>query len=105
MTDADVQKDSLKRKKDDRVPNTCEWILGSEELTTWQDSGSILWLHGNPGTGKSTMSIFLAENLSKQTKTKPVFFLLRFEFRRTKDSHCSHQESSISAHQAVPVSS
>lgn len=75
LTDPFENKNDMKRKKGIRAKGTCEWILGTEKLTAWLDAGQvavpeaqkpgILWLHGNPGTGKSTMSIFLAEQLSE----------------------------------------
>ncbi|KAF9786536.1 hypothetical protein IL306_000776, partial [Fusarium sp. DS 682] len=65
----------MKRKKGRRATGTCDWILGTEVLTAWLDDKhgttssnsptEILWLYGNPGTGKSTMSMFLAEELSR----------------------------------------
>ncbi|EGU78519.1 hypothetical protein FOXB_10970, partial [Fusarium oxysporum f. sp. conglutinans Fo5176] len=79
----------MKRKKGRRATGTCDWILGTEALTTWLDNkhdatsssppSEILWLYGNPGTGKSTMSIFLAEELSQifsatAQKTLAYFF-------------------------------
>ncbi|KAL6886872.1 Pfs, NACHT, and ankyrin domain protein [Trichoderma evansii] len=75
LTDPSEDRKSLKRKKGDRARGTCEWILETKELSAWLSSGqtacsesqttNLLWLHGNPGTGKSTMAIFLAEELSK----------------------------------------
>ncbi|KAK7398584.1 hypothetical protein QQX98_012040 [Neonectria punicea] len=74
QTDPSEDKKKLKRKKGSRAAGTCEWILGTEELTAWLGSGQtedpksqanqVLWLHGNPGTGKSTTAIFLTEELS-----------------------------------------
>ncbi|KAL3456123.1 hypothetical protein BJX64DRAFT_271188 [Aspergillus heterothallicus] len=72
-TDASDHVNSLKRRKGNRVPSTCSWFLDTEEIALWlgQDSKmtggtlehNILWLHGNPGTGKSTMAITLVEEL------------------------------------------
>ena len=92
----------MKRKKGDRAPGTCEWILGTEELTAWLASGrtagpesqatEVLWLHGYPGTGKSTMAIFLAEELSTvfsttDGKTLTYFFCdSNFDNRKTATS-------------------
>ncbi|KAH7159346.1 hypothetical protein DER46DRAFT_536232, partial [Fusarium sp. MPI-SDFR-AT-0072] len=79
----------MKRKKGGRVTNTCDWILGTEVLTAWLDDkhgatssntpSELLWLYGNPGTGKSTMSMFLAEELPRifsatTQKTLAYFF-------------------------------
>ncbi|KAH8896678.1 pfs domain-containing protein, partial [Thozetella sp. PMI_491] len=88
LTDPFDKKNELKRKKGDRAQGTCEWILGTEELTAWLEAGQvspesraadIIWLYGNPGTGKSTMSIFLANELPKifttsSGKTLAYFF-------------------------------
>ncbi|KAJ5765753.1 Pfs NACHT and Ankyrin domain protein [Penicillium odoratum] len=65
---------TLKRKKGGPTPGTCEWVLRTEELTAWLGSGptvgpesqptQVLWLYGNPGTGKSTIALYLTEQLS-----------------------------------------
>ncbi|WYZ35532.1 hypothetical protein EsH8_X_000179 [Colletotrichum jinshuiense] len=102
VTDPLDDRKALKRKKGDRARGTCEWILGTEELTTWLGSGrtdclegpstQVLWLHGNPGTGKSTTAIFLTEELSKtfattDWKTLAYFFCdSGFDTRKTATS-------------------
>ncbi|KAH9903854.1 vegetative incompatibility protein HET-E-1 [Xylariomycetidae sp. FL2044] len=74
---------SLQRKKGDRAKGTCEWILETEELASWLGperavaSTNVLWLHGNPGTGKSTIAICLAE-------------VLREKFRNTDHTSLSY---------------
>lgn len=77
VTDPSEDREALKRKKGNRVQGTCEWILGTTEITEWLGSNQpasanehpymshFLWLHGNPGTGKSTISIFLTETLAE----------------------------------------
>jgi hypothetical protein len=63
LTDPSEDKNALKRRKGEHAPGTCEWILETEELQNWLRSTTnaecnenILWLSGNPGTGKSTMA-------------------------------------------------
>ncbi|KAF3901956.1 Ankyrin-2 [Orbilia brochopaga] len=48
-------------------PGTCEWILTSPEFTTWREgpSNQPLWIYGNAGCGKSTMSSFLLREKQK----------------------------------------
>ncbi|CCF40392.1 pfs domain-containing protein [Colletotrichum higginsianum] len=102
VTDPLEDKKALKRKKGDRARGTCNWIMGAEELTTWLGPGptnssegqasQVLWLHGNPGTGKSTMAIFLTEVLSEafsatDGKTLAYFFCdSTFDKRNTATS-------------------
>ncbi|KAK2593246.1 hypothetical protein QQS21_009045 [Conoideocrella luteorostrata] len=102
VTDPLDDRKALKRKKGDRAAGTCEWILGTEHLTTWLGHGQnqasedqasqVLWLHGNPGTGKSTLAIFLTEALSKDFsatngKTLAYFFCdSAFDTRNTATS-------------------
>ncbi|EED12256.1 Pfs, NACHT, and Ankyrin domain protein [Talaromyces stipitatus ATCC 10500] len=74
ITDPAEDRNALKRRKGDRTPGTCSWILETDELKHWlalnqpadQEETRILWLRGNPGTGKSTMAITLTEELPNQ---------------------------------------
>ncbi|KAL7964577.1 hypothetical protein HDV63DRAFT_265294 [Trichoderma sp. SZMC 28014] len=101
LTDPAEDRKALKRKKGDRASGTCEWLLETDEFTAWlgreQTTGeaqasNILWLHGNPGTGKSTMAIFLTEELPKRFfvedgETLLYFFCdSSFEQRKTATS-------------------
>ncbi|KAL7928907.1 hypothetical protein V8C35DRAFT_325532 [Trichoderma chlorosporum] len=101
LTDPSEDRDMLKRKKGTRATGTCEWILETEELTAWlypkdmerrSQSNNVLWLYGNPGTGKSTTAIFLTEELSERfskvgNKTLTYFFCdASFEKRKTASS-------------------
>ncbi|KAF4345572.1 pfs domain protein [Fusarium beomiforme] len=102
LTDPLDDKKELKRKKGDRACGTCEWILGTEELTAWlgpsqtdhsEDQAlQILWLCGSPGIRKSTMAIFLTEELSiafsvTGRKTLAYFFCdSGFDKRKTATS-------------------
>jgi NACHT domain-containing protein len=87
LTDPADDRNALKRRKGERAPGTCEWILETEELRKWLSSATntecnanILWLYGNPGTGKSTMAIAMTEKLPTQDpfvrgdKTLAYFF-------------------------------
>src|SRR6267378_2179632 len=73
LTDPADDKNALKRRKGDHAPGTCEWILETEELKKWlrptstECNGNILWLYGNPGTGKSTIAITMTEKLPNQS--------------------------------------
>jgi nucleoside phosphorylase len=74
ITDPSEDKNALKRRKGDRAPDTCEWILEKQEFQNWLSShghrDNILWLYGNPGTGKSTMAITMVELLHDRPEFK-----------------------------------
>jgi hypothetical protein len=52
---------------------TCDWFLHSSGYATWQDDTKlnehhgILWVKGNPGTGKSTLMKYALENTERAT--------------------------------------
>ncbi|KAK4074614.1 hypothetical protein Purlil1_12943 [Purpureocillium lilacinum] len=87
LTDPYEDMKALRRREGGRAKDTCDWILGTDELTAWLGDAAVstspptdvLWLLGNPGTGKSTMSMYLAEALSEvfsktADKTLAYFF-------------------------------
>jgi hypothetical protein len=76
ITDPEEDLHRLKRRKGGHVPGTCDWIMDTEQLNLWlgdstqnTDRPSIFWLYGNPGVGKSTMTIAMAEIL----QSRPCF--------------------------------
>ncbi|KAF5018780.1 hypothetical protein F66182_9230 [Fusarium sp. NRRL 66182] len=66
-------KDALKSHQGPRAATTCEWIMEEKEMENWLDPESendnVLWLSGNPGRGKSTMAVYLAERLTGDFST------------------------------------
>ncbi|KAL5043563.1 hypothetical protein BDW71DRAFT_210077 [Aspergillus fruticulosus] len=77
ITDPVEDKTALKRRKGERALGTCTWFLETDEFQHWlvpskatdRDNRGILWLYGNPGTGKSTIATTIAEELPR----KPYF--------------------------------
>ncbi|OJZ79939.1 hypothetical protein ASPFODRAFT_148418 [Aspergillus luchuensis CBS 106.47] len=71
FTELEEDINSLKRGTGDRTPGTCSWFLETSELKSWfrQNKGlddlerNILWVYGNPGIGKSTMAMTLAQEI------------------------------------------
>jgi hypothetical protein len=56
--------DDMIKVQDDKnklVHGTCSWILGDPVYTKWlnEDRSQILWIHGDPGKGKTMLTIFL----------------------------------------------
>ncbi|KAF8801456.1 hypothetical protein BYT27DRAFT_7147448 [Phlegmacium glaucopus] len=65
-----------------RLPDTCHWSLTNLEIYTWLTSdapeASRLWLHGNPGTGKSVLAAFLMEQVQRTYASRDEIVLPYF---------------------------
>ncbi|KAI9367173.1 hypothetical protein BJX61DRAFT_547746 [Aspergillus egyptiacus] len=96
-------------KRSDRVRGTCEWILQADELQKWLGTGKhpsdqpasrVLWLYGNPGTGKTTMAATVVEELPEQQcfQDKSNLKLLAYFFC---NSNSEHQKTATSLLQAL----
>jgi archaellum biogenesis ATPase FlaH len=51
-----------------KFPGTCAWMTKNERISCWlqrKSTGSLLWLQGNPGSGKSVLSTQLINFLRK----------------------------------------
>ncbi|EED16472.1 ankyrin, putative [Talaromyces stipitatus ATCC 10500] len=64
ITDPVEDKNAPKRRKGDRAPGTCDWIIDTDELQTWLASPSasterVLWLYGYMDTQGLEMDILL----------------------------------------------
>jgi ankyrin repeat protein len=59
---------TIENKKDRVLHHTGEWIFSDLAFHRWLRSGgsSVLWLHGDPGKGKTMLAIALVEELSKK---------------------------------------
>ncbi|KJK65660.1 hypothetical protein P875_00010100 [Aspergillus parasiticus SU-1] len=71
FTEPEEEMNSLKRGTGDRASGTCSWFLETTELKSWfrQKKSvdvlerNVLWVYGNPGIGKSTMAMTLAQEI------------------------------------------
>lgn len=63
--------DDYHRQLPKPVKGTFHWILDHPLFAAWSKAteSSILWLTGHPGSGKTTMSSFLAKHLQQQDST------------------------------------
>jgi ankyrin repeat protein/NACHT domain-containing protein/GPI inositol-deacylase-like protein len=63
---------AIKRAKE-RTPDTCTWLLSQKEYDDWfkcKDS-ALLRIEGGPGTGKTVLAAFLADQLESATRNTP----------------------------------
>ncbi|KAF7502472.1 hypothetical protein GJ744_005687 [Endocarpon pusillum] len=69
LTDPAIDRASLISKKGKRVAGTGEWIRQDEKYRSWRRGETqLLWICGGPGKGKTMLSIFLTEELEKDTQ-------------------------------------
>lgn len=63
--------EQFKDRNPKRVEGTCQWVLRHPNFETWKESNysSLLWISGDPGCGKSTLSKSLIDEDLKQTAT------------------------------------
>ncbi|KAH0531339.1 hypothetical protein TsFJ059_000184 [Trichoderma semiorbis] len=67
---------------DRREAGTCEWLIkNSKEFKTWETTdGSLLWLHGKAGSGKSVLSSSVIKHLRDQYVSEPSTVVSYFYF-------------------------
>lgn len=57
----------------DPAPATCAWILDHTRYHKWLDQGhGLLWIKGNPGSGKSTVLKHILETAEREPKQKSI---------------------------------
>ncbi|KAF4627727.1 hypothetical protein G7Y89_g10427 [Cudoniella acicularis] len=59
--------------RDKRTTNTCEWLLMHERYREWQDESAsiIIWLCGNPGSGKTFLTSKVIDDIQGTLKSGP----------------------------------
>ncbi|KAH9027727.1 hypothetical protein EDB85DRAFT_2291469 [Lactarius pseudohatsudake] len=63
---------------------TTAWLLPNDSFKEWQKSGSLLWVHGKPGSGKSIVCSTIIEDVKRIRDEKPVLMAYYyFDFRDT----------------------
>ncbi|TEA16817.1 Thioredoxin [Colletotrichum sidae] len=67
------------------VSGTCRWLLEHDGFTNWlkSPSSALLWLTANPGCGKTVLSSFLVDVLSRKSHKATV---CHFFFKAGEDS-------------------
>jgi nucleoside phosphorylase len=60
-------RDRIHQQSGGLLRESYEWILENHDYVAWatREQGSLLWIHGNPGTGKTMLLLGIIEELSK----------------------------------------
>jgi hypothetical protein len=72
-TDPRDDKLRIEATKDPLLEDSCSWIFKDQSFLNWceNDSYPVLWIHGDPGKGKTMMMIAIIAELTKRLKAKP----------------------------------
>ncbi|KAF8850847.1 hypothetical protein BDZ45DRAFT_538316, partial [Acephala macrosclerotiorum] len=73
-----------------RLPGTGHWLLEDQRFVQWKESpGSLLWLHGIPGCGKTILCSTIIETLRSQsqfdTNSTVAYFYFDYKDRKKQD--------------------
>ncbi|RDW56552.1 hypothetical protein BP6252_14102 [Coleophoma cylindrospora] len=72
LTDPSEDKSRILSAKDPLLQDSYSWVLEDSAFTHWwnDDDCRILWIHGDPGKGKTMMAIALIGEISRRQKSK-----------------------------------
>ncbi|KAN0129876.1 hypothetical protein V8E53_012348 [Lactarius tabidus] len=63
---------------------TAAWCTGGNTLADWKISGSLLWIHGKPGSGKSILSSAIIRDIKSVSNAGSAFLAyFYFDFKDT----------------------
>lgn len=92
LGNSDHLTDDLLDLQDARIPGSCEWFTAKQEFTEWRISlpgtPSLLWLSGNPGSGKSVLASYVVSCLEGQNLDCSHFFFKRGVEGKSSVSDC-----------------
>ncbi|KAH9985870.1 hypothetical protein BJV77DRAFT_1174308, partial [Russula vinacea] len=67
---------------------TARWFIQGNTFQDWKKSGSLLWVRGNPGAGKSILCSAIIEDIKNMQESRPV--LIAFYYFDFKDASKRH---------------
>ncbi|KAJ3959634.1 hypothetical protein N0V92_003725 [Colletotrichum tropicale] len=85
------------------VQGTCHWFLNHKAFTSWlrDASSALLWVTANPGCGKTVLSRFLVDVLSRQSSEATICY---FFFKAGEEGrHHAHQALCAILHNVFKV--
>jgi NACHT domain len=82
LTDPREDKNRILSSKNPLLKGSCIWILNDPAFTEWwnNDGCSILWIHGDPGKGKTMMMIALIDEIQQRLDVIPGSGVLSYFF-------------------------
>ena len=70
---------------------TCEWVVQLQDFKIWaapeQTQGRLLWLYGPPGFGKTFISAWIIQHLSRESQKPVVYFFCVADNQPSRDPY------------------
>ncbi|KAI0292974.1 hypothetical protein B0F90DRAFT_193057 [Multifurca ochricompacta] len=70
-------------------PGTAAWFIQGHTFSEWKKTGSLLWIHGKPGSGKSVLCSTIIEDITAMREAglaSMAYFYFDFRDRAKQDS-------------------
>ncbi|KAI0292977.1 hypothetical protein B0F90DRAFT_1928377 [Multifurca ochricompacta] len=70
-------------------PGTAAWFIQGHTFSEWKKTGSLLWIHGKPGSGKSVLCSTIIQEIAKMREAglaSMAYFYFDFRDRAKQDS-------------------
>ena len=82
LTDPRHDKERIEANKDQLLEGSCSWVLEDEAFIDWwtRDNSRLLWIHGDPGKGKTMMMIALVSEMERKLECLPGPNILTYFF-------------------------
>jgi len=82
LTDSRKDKARILSTKDPLLEGSCTWIFHDQTFTDWwnNDESRILWIHGDPGKGKTMIMMALIDEISQRLRTTPGSGIMSYFF-------------------------
>ncbi|CAN9182999.1 unnamed protein product [Alternaria alternata] len=73
LTDPRDDRTRILASKDPLLAGSCDWILDDAAFAQWwrDDESRILWIHGDPGKGKTMLMMALTEEIARRVGATP----------------------------------
>ena len=92
-TDPKVEKERILADKDDLLHGSCSWVFEHDTFKSWwsdDERSSVLWIHGDPGKGKTMIMTAAIDEISQRLRQEPDTGALAYFFCQQQDSRLNH---------------
>ncbi|CZR68638.1 uncharacterized protein PAC_18537 [Phialocephala subalpina] len=91
-TNPRIDKRRIEGSKDRLLQGSCSWLVRDAAFQSWwaHDDPHLLWIHGDPGKGKTMMMLSLYSELSSRIKATGSGAVVSYFFCQSTDPRLNH---------------